>query len=149
MFFFQCQSRLFAENDPNGYDYANGLGQRCTQSRTGRTEAHPTDEQLVQRDVGNTGNGDKVHGTLGVTHSPEDGADDVIGCNEGDANKADGKIENRTIHRFFGSGHYGDNGFYQRKKQRGNDNGQSHKQGNRIADGGRGILFFFERLRLC
>ena len=42
-------------------------------------------KQAVQHDIANAGHGDKVHGPLAVAHTAEDGADDVIRRDKGNA----------------------------------------------------------------
>ena len=50
-------------------------------------EAEHTHEQVIQSDVGGAGYCNEIHGTFAVTHTAEDGADNVVGGDKGDAYK--------------------------------------------------------------
>ncbi len=82
---FLRNDTLSLQNHSQGHNYADRLGYRCTQRCSGRTEAEHTYKKIVQADVGSTGYGDKVHRTFAVTHTAENGADNVIRRDKGNA----------------------------------------------------------------
>ncbi len=84
-----------------------------------RAEAEHTHEQVIQSDVGGAGYCNEIHGTFAVVHTAEDGADNVVGGDKGDAYKADLQIRHGTVHRFRRCGHDKDDGVYQGKQQHG------------------------------
>lgn len=59
-----------------------------------------TDEEEVQKDIEQAGNGDENHGGSGISHAPEKAADGVIHNDEGNACKADGKVGPRILQCF-------------------------------------------------
>ena len=90
------------EDHHQGYHHADGLGEGGAQRRTGGAQSHGADEQIVQGDVGHTGHGDEVHGAFGIAQPPEDGTDDVVGGDAGNADEADGQVGGGAGHGFLG-----------------------------------------------
>ena len=128
------------EDHHQGYHHADGLGEGGAQGRTGGAQSHGADEQIVQGDVGHTGHGDEVHGAFGIAHSPEDGTDDVVGGDTGDADEADGQVGGGAGHGFLGGGHDGHDGAHQRQEDHHQGDGHRHEQRDGVADDGGGFL---------
>ena len=91
-------------------------------------------EEIVQGDVGDAGHRDEIHGAFGVPQPPKDGADDVIGGDEGDAHKTDGEIVHRTCHRCLRGGHDGHDGTDQKEQEDRQYQGEAQKEGGGVAD---------------
>ena len=74
-------------------------------------------ENVIQYNIGSTGNGHKIHGSFGITNATEYGADYVISCNKGNSDKTDDKILCGTCHRFCRDTDQYNNGPDEEKKQ--------------------------------
>ena len=62
-----------------------------------------TDEENVEHDVGDTGDGNEVHRALRVPQASEDARNDVVGYDERDANETDIEIVLGSFDGFCGS----------------------------------------------
>ena len=119
-----------------GGNHADGLRQRGAQRRARRAHAQRAHEQVIQRNVGRTGHGDKIHGALGIAHAAKNGADDIIRRNEGNAKEANGKIAHRALHGSLGRRHQAGNRARAQQQHRRQHQRQRGKQRHRIADTG-------------
>ena len=95
---------------------------------------HGAHEQVIQTDIGHAGHGDEVHGAFGVAQATEDGADDIIGGDKGDADEADSQISRRARDRLGGSGHDVHNRMHQQDQHHRERHRQGEEQGDRVAD---------------
>ena len=73
-------------------------------------------KDIIQNNIHNTGNGDEIHRTFGVTHTAQNGTDDVICGDKRNSDKADREIGNRSVYRLRWSGHDGYDRLYQHKQ---------------------------------
>ena len=114
----QRASRRFLRMASRAMHDAEGLRERRAEGGAGGAEAQRAHEQIVQRDVRRAGDGDEVHRALAVAHAAEDGAEDVIGRDERDAEEADGQIGGRAGNGLGGRGHDGRDGPDQQEQDR-------------------------------
>ena len=130
--FFQHDALPF-QNHNQRHNYADRLRKRSAKCCSGRTEAESTHKEIIQADVGGTGYGDKVHWAFAVAHTTEDGTDDVICCDKGNTDKADGQIFHRTVHSFCRSRQCRNDGAHQHQQNRHQYDGHRHKECHGIA----------------
>ena len=93
-----------------------------------------THEQIVQYDVGDAGNGDEIHGMPGIAKAAENRADDVVGGDKGNTEKADGQVPDGPRHSFVRSGHYRNNGINHQQQGGGHNDCNNHKKSDGIPD---------------
>ena len=127
------------QNNEQSRCYADGLGHGGAQRRTGRSHMHGAHEEIVQRDVAGTGQCNEVHGTLAVTLAPEDGAQHIVGGNEGNAQKADPEILPGSRHGLRRGGHNRHDGTHQKEEQCRQHHSNAGEQKGGIADGLTGL----------
>ena len=138
--FCDRQARPLAADDDQSNDHADALRNGCAQGSPGRAQAQSSHEENVQADVGRAGDGDEIHGAFRVAHAAEDGADDIIGGDAGNAQEADGEILRRPHHGLRRGGHDGHDGIYKPQQHQRQDHGQGQKDGRRAAHGVGGPL---------
>ncbi len=80
---------------------AEGLGQRGSESRAGRTETEISDKQVIQGNIQHAGYRDKIHRAFGIAQTAEDRADDIICCDKRNSDKADRQILHSSRCRFL------------------------------------------------
>ncbi len=73
-------------------------------------------KDVIQNNIHNAGNGNEIHGTFGVSHTAQNGTDDVICGDKRNSDKADREIRNRSVYRLGGSRHDGYDRLYQHKQ---------------------------------
>ena len=112
-----------AQGDGNGAAQG-GLGPLRLSGADG-AQMHGSHEEKVQTDVDNAGHSDEVHGTFAVPQSPEDGAEDVVGRNERDADEADREIGHGALHRLRRGGQKGYDGPPQAQQSGGQHQGKA------------------------
>ena len=66
-----------------------------------RSHGHDTNKQIVQSDICHARNRNKIHRAFGISEPAEDRADDIIGCNKRNPDKADEQILYCSLHRFL------------------------------------------------
>ena len=74
-------------------------------------------------------------------HPPENGADNIVGGDKGDAEKADGEVRHCALHCCLRGGHHGNNGTACHQQDAGQHHGQAHKEGDGVADIGCRLFF--------
>jgi len=79
----------------------DGLCQCRTKCGSDRSHGHDTNKQIVQSDICHTRNRNKIHRAFGISEPAEDRADDIIGCNKRNPDKADEQILYCSLHRFL------------------------------------------------
>lgn len=117
-----------------GQYHAERLAEGGAQRRAGRAQGQRPHEQYVQPDIGRTGRRNEVHGAFGVAHAPEDGADDVVGNDEGQARKADAQVGLGAGLGCLRGGHEADDALGEGQHGQGEHGGGAHKQGDGVAD---------------
>lgn len=100
MAFADAQGGFVAANYRQGNDNADGLGYCGAEGGACRSHIQGADEQIVQGDVENAGDGNEIHGALGISQAAENRTDDIIGCDERNADKANFQIGDCTRNRF-------------------------------------------------
>ena len=68
-----------------------------------------SDKKIIQNNIGNTGNRDKIHGAFGISHSTENGTDHIVCSNTGNSEEADCQIGDGTRDSFDRGRHDRDN----------------------------------------
>ena len=68
-----------------------------------------SDKKIIQNNIGNTGNRNKIHGAFGISHATENGANNIIGCDKRDSQKSDDQILHRFCHSLFRRADQNDN----------------------------------------
>lgn len=93
----------------------------CRERRSERgargAETKRAHEQVVKRNIAHAGAGDKIHGALAVTHAAENRAQNVIGRDERNAEKADGQVCGGAADCFLRRRHDGSNGADKQQKK--------------------------------
>ena len=117
-------SVLLVSDKKQRYDDADGLRQCRPERRAGCAKTEYPDKQIVQGNICRACNRNEIHRAFGIPHAPEYGADDVIGRDKRNADKADRKIGYGISDGFCGRGQNGGNGFYGKKQQSHKKNGQ-------------------------
>lgn len=136
------QAAFAPQNKYKGHRHTDSLGQCGAQRGARSSQTEYADKEIVQRNIGGTGHGDKVHGAFGVAHAPKDGTDDVVCGDKGNADKADHEIGSGLRHGFRRCGHNGYDGGDRKQQHGGKGQRQRHKQCDGVADDGRSPLFF-------
>ena len=119
---------------------ADRLGNGGAQRGADRPQPQHTDEQVIQPDIGRAGHRDEVHGASAIPQAPVDGAEDIVGGDEGDADEADGEIGDGPFHRLLRGGHDRHDGPHQKQQSYRKDERYSREQRDGIADIGGGPL---------
>ena len=104
--FFYGKSAAVPADDNERNDHADRLGKSGTKGGAGRSQMQGAHKEIIQRDIGGTGNGDKIHGAFAVAQPAENGADDIIRRDKRDADKTDGQILYGSRYRGLRRGHY-------------------------------------------
>ena len=104
--FVQPDAAFAPQDDPQRNDDADALGQRGTQRRTGGAHVQCPHKQVVQPDVGRAGHRDKVHRAAGIAQPAENGRNNIVRRNTGDADEADGQVSRRAGHSLGRGGHH-------------------------------------------
>ena len=60
---------LPSQNNDQRDDDADGLRERRAERRAGRPKTQNAHKEIVQTDIGNAGDGNKIHGTLAVAQT--------------------------------------------------------------------------------
>ena len=127
-------------DDNKRNDHADRLGKSGSKSGAGGSQMQGAHKEIIQRDIGGTCHGDKVHGAFAVAQPAENGADDIICRDKRNADKTDGQIFYGSRHRGLRRGHYIYNRPDKNKKYHSKHHRQAHKQRDRIADTGSGFF---------
>lgn len=77
----------------------------------------------------------EVHGAFGIPQAPEDGADDVIGGDEGDAHKADDQIAPGLGKGLGGGRQKGEDAVYRQHQNHRGPHRKDGKDGDGVANG--------------
>ena len=126
---FSCKmdSGFSVANEYQGNDHTESLGKCGSKGCSGWSHMEKANENVIQYNIGSTGNGHKLHGSFGITNATEYGADYVISWNKGNSDKTDDKILCGTCHRFCRDTDQYNNGPDEEKKQERKKNGNSHE----------------------
>ena len=108
-----------------------------------------SDEKIIQDNIGNTGNRNKIHGAFGISHSAENGTDHIVCSNTGDSEKTDGQIGDGTRDSFDRGRHDRDNRTDQKQQKNCQKHRSDHKQRDGISGGKGSTLFLSGTDRLC
>ena len=127
-------------DDNKRNDHADRLGKSGSKGGSGRPQVQGAHKEIIQSDIGDTGNGNKIHGAFAVAQPAENGADDIIGRDKRDADKTDGQIFYGSRYRSLRRGHYSYNGPDKNKKRHSKHHRQAHKQCDSISDTGSGFF---------
>ena len=84
-----------------GHAHTDCLGEGGSKCRAHRSQVKRSHEKVVQHNIYSAGHGDKVHGTFGISQAAENRADDIVGSDKRNAEKADYQITNRSLHSFL------------------------------------------------
>ena len=129
------QNNTFSfQNNGQRNRYADCLRKCCAKSSTSSPQVQDTHKQIIQTDVSCTGNGDKVHRTFAVTHTTENRTDNVIRCDKGDTDKANGQVCHSPVHGFCRSGHCRSDGMHQCQQSRHQRDRHRHKKHHSITN---------------
>ena len=126
--FFYGKSAAVPADDNKRNDHADRLGKSGSKGGAGRPQMQGAHKEIIQSDIGDTGNGNKIHGAFAVAQPAENGADDIIGRDKRDADKTDGQIFYGSRYRSLRRGHYSYNGPDKNKKRHSKHHRQAHKQ---------------------
>lgn len=138
----QLYTRLLAKDHEQRDNHADRLRKGGAQCSAGGPHVHKADEQEVQDNIGNAGHGNKIHGAFGVAQSPEDGTDDIVCRDAGDADETDRQIGGCAGYGLCRSGHNGNDGPDKNQQDGHQYHGKCHKQGDGVADYGSGPFVF-------
>lgn len=130
----QPDTGLSPQDDHQRDRHADGLREGRAQSRTGGAHPEHSHEQAVQPDVGRAGCCNEVHGAFRVPQPPENGGDDVIGRDAGDAEEADGQIGRCPLHGLFRGGHQPHDGPHKPHKNYRQHHRPGQEKHHRVAD---------------
>ena len=130
----QGKSVLFFYKKNKGNSDTDRLGKRRAKSSSGRSQMESSHKDVIQNNIHDAGDGDEIHGTFGVTHTAQNGTDDVICGDKRNSDEADREIRNRSVYRFGRSGHDGYDRFYQQKQYNRQYKGKQQEQGYGISD---------------
>lgn len=123
-----------AEEDGGGLGKDGGCG--CS----GGPQCHGTDEEIVEEEIDETGESDKVHRRPCIAKSAEDGGEDIIGDDEGDACKADEKVRPCILPCFHRGLQPSEDGIDRKEEEHGADEAEEGKEQHRASNEAGGLL---------
>ena len=103
-------TNFLLSNHQQSHKHTDCLGKGGAECCTNWPHMQCPHQQVIQTDIDYAGNGNKIHGSLGIPQPTENGTDDVIRCNEWNPKKANGKIGNGSCHSIFRRRHQSNNG---------------------------------------
>ena len=115
-------------------DNAQCLCKRCGQGSSRCIIVKDADEEYVEHDVGDTGDGDEVHRTLRVTQASEDACDDVVGYDERDADETDIEVVLGAFDGFCWRFDEADDTLGSSNQNHGEEEREHHKERDGVAD---------------
>lgn len=124
------------------------MGKHRPQRRAGRAQPEQADEQVIQRDIDDAGQRDKIHRGFGIAQTSENGTDDIVRRDERNSQKTYRQIARRSVNRLFRRGHGMNDQTDGQDQNGGQRDGQSHKQRRGVADVKSRAFFFVRADRL-
>ena len=116
-----------------GNNHACGLRNDRGEGRALCAQVEVSDENVIQRDVQNAGNRDKVHGTPRIPHAAENRRDDVVCDDERDSGEAYPQVEHRPGESLFGRFQNARDVLAKKQENSGQEKGNDSEQGDRVS----------------
>lgn len=132
--FFHLKGKLLSADNDQGKRHADRLSQYCGQRRPRHVHMKNCHEQQIPHNVGSARNCHKNQRKPGISHSPENTADHIIGHDKQESAAADLHIYHRQFHCLCRRLHQQCQLSGENQKNSGNRYGQNGKKANRAAN---------------